>query len=93
MEDAILEGEIPEIINRFATLDDDEINDLINNTKSKNTIKNTNWSLGIYNQWRIERNERNQEQIPELLEYETPEHLSSCLARLIVEARRQDGKE
>ena len=88
-----MEDRLQEDAYRFATLTDDAINDLLEENKSKNTIKNTTWSLGIYNKWRIERNARNNEKIPELLKFATPEHLSSCLARLVVEARRQDGKE
>ena len=38
---------------RFACFTDGEINDLLEENKSKNIIKNTLWSLGIYNKWRI----------------------------------------
>lgn len=35
---------------RFASLTDDDINILFEKNKNKNTIKNTIWSLGIYNE-------------------------------------------
>ena len=78
---------------RFTLVNDEDIEKLIEDNKNKNTIKNTNWALGVYNNWKNERNNRNNENIPDLLNFETAEHLSSCLSRFVVEVRRQDKKE
>ena len=76
---------------RFPSVSDEEINILINDSKSKNTIKQTSWSVGVFEAWRIVRN-TNGENIPDILDMSDNE-LNAWLARFCVECRRNDGKE
>ena len=77
---------------RFHTVDNDEIERLIEEGKSKNTDKNTRWALGTFEAWRIQRNSTGNENIPDLLQMSTND-VNSWLARFVVEVRRVDGKE
>ncbi len=62
----------------------------------KNTQKSTDWAIGVFEEWRTNRNlatKDSAEQCPtNLLEQPTSESLNHWLARFVTETRREDGK-
>jgi hypothetical protein len=46
---------------------DNDLRDLLNSTESKNTRKNTDWSLTTFNDWRTSRMSATGDQIPDIL--------------------------
>ena len=73
---------------RFKKRSDDEINKMIQNSKSKNTEKSTKWCMNIFNEWKEQR----EEEIPDILDM-TDNELNCWLARFISEACKSDGTE
>ena len=79
---------------RFATVSDKDLTPLIESQENKNTRKNTAWAVGVFRNWRNERNFRPHVQtlIPELTMM-TAEQLNFYLGRFVGEARKVDGNE
>ncbi|XP_061188736.1 zinc finger MYM-type protein 3-like [Saccostrea echinata] len=72
-------------------VNDSDLKELFNSTESKNTRKNTNWSVTTFNDWRSARNLTTGDQIPDILSF-SAEELNFWLSRFVVETRRKDGK-
>lgn len=77
---------------RFPTVSDKKIGDLITDASNKNTDKTTRWAVGIFEAWRVQRITKGKETIPDLLVM-TDNEVNAWLARFCVECRRMDGKE
>ena len=73
---------------RFKKRSDEEINNMIQNSKPKNTEKSTKWCMKIFNDWK----ENRPENIPDIVEM-TDNELNSWLARFISEACKVNGEE
>ena len=88
----------PEINNetgRFADpVTDQYIKELIDNQENKNTKKNTNWSIRVFEKWRLYRNAgvNANNPVPELKTMNAGE-VNFFLGRFVLEARKQDGSE
>lgn len=75
---------------RFASpVTDEEINQLKESKKNKNTAKSTKWSFNIFESWRQSRLGDN---IPELRVMDKPT-MSYWLSRFVLEVRNQKGLE
>ncbi|XP_048775440.2 uncharacterized protein LOC125680038 [Ostrea edulis] len=76
-------------------VEESEIQALIESQENKNTKKNTQWALNIFESWRRERNAQGQGQeliIPEIQTMDAVQ-LNFYLGRFIMRVRRKDGKE
>jgi hypothetical protein len=72
---------------RYTFSNDSDIENLLRSTESKNTRRNTNWSVTTFNDWRTVRMEKTGCAIPEpaLSQWK-------WLSKFAVEIRRKDGK-
>ena len=75
---------------RYSFIDDEGVGDLIRSTESKNTRKNTNWTVSTFNDWRNTRMQRTQCIIPELLNF-TIADVNQWLSKYVIETRKKDG--
>ncbi|XP_048775370.2 zinc finger MYM-type protein 2-like [Ostrea edulis] len=76
-------------------VEESEIQALIESQENKNTKKNTQWALNIFESWLRERNAQGQGQeliIPEIQTMDAVQ-LNFYLGRFIMRVRRKDGKE
>ncbi|CAC5376001.1 unnamed protein product [Mytilus coruscus] len=76
---------------RYSFIDDASVGTLIKSTESKNTRKNTNWSIESFNDLRGERMMKTNCAIPELLNF-TAMDINQWLSKFAIETRRKDGK-
>ncbi|CAC5366649.1 unnamed protein product [Mytilus coruscus] len=68
-----------------------EMDKTIDTPESKNTRKNTNWSIASFDDWRGERMMKTNCAIPELLNF-TAMDINQWLSKFAIETRRKDGK-
>ena len=76
---------------RFPNITEKDVNKVIADTKSKNTAFNTKWALGVFEQWRAERN-TDGDNVPSLSNMSKNE-LNCALARFVVACRKSDKSE
>ena len=76
---------------RYNFTDDSMIEKLVHNTESKNTRRNTNWSVPTFNDWKAERMMHTDCSIPELEKFSVSD-VNQWLSKFAVETRRKDGK-
>ena len=75
------------------SITDDDFEDLQAGYQPKTTIRNTEWSVKLFNSWVEDRNSAFPEKVPtDLLEGKDLSSLGNWLGRFVVEVRRQDGK-
>ncbi|XP_061179442.1 uncharacterized protein LOC133188069 [Saccostrea echinata] len=72
--------------------DDDDMENLLKSTESKNTRKNTSWSVKTFKEWRSARIFGTGSEIPELEHLIEPALINKWLGKFVVEARRKDGQ-
>ncbi|CAC5371590.1 unnamed protein product [Mytilus coruscus] len=72
-------------------VNDMDIGILVKSTESKNTRKNTNWSISSFNDWRSARIASTSCAIPELTRF-TVGDINQWMTRFVIETIRQDGK-
>lgn len=72
--------------------DDSDIDNLIISTESKNTRKNTSWSVKTFKEWRSARIYSTGREFPELENLTEPAEINKWLSKSVVEARRKDGQ-
>jgi hypothetical protein len=81
---------------RFAsTTSEADLNTLIQETKSNNTVNNTKWAMKLFNEWRMCRNAEISNQsmwIPQL-ELMNADQMNTYLSHFIVEVRKADGQD
>ena len=89
---------------RFARVSQVTLDEMVANRIPKNTKKNTNWAVKVWNSW---AHERNTTRIPSLQAAQdlppiplhtqfhnySDEDLSTFMARFVVEARKRDGSQ
>jgi len=73
---------------RFKERSDEDIHEMIKNSKPKNTEKSTKWCINLFNDWKKPR----PEEIPDLLDMNDNE-LNCWLARFISEVCKIGGNE
>jgi hypothetical protein len=71
---------------------DNDIENLLKSTESKNTRKNTSWSVKTFKEWRSARVYATGNPIPELENLTKPADINKWLGKFVVEARRKDGQ-
>lgn len=71
-------------------LSEDDIDTIKQSFESKNTRKNTNWSMTTFQEWRKHRMEITGAFIPDLVEMNEIE-MNEWMTRFVLEARRKDG--
>lgn len=71
-------------------LSEDDIDTIKQSFESKNTRKNTNWSITTFQEWRKHRMEITGAFIPDLVEMNEIE-MNEWMTRFVLEARRKDG--
>ena len=71
-------------------LSEDDIDTIKQSFESKNTRKNTNWSMTTFQEWRKHRMEITGAFIPDLVEMNDIE-MNEWMTRFVLEARRKDG--
>ncbi|CAG2226667.1 unnamed protein product [Mytilus edulis] len=76
---------------RYSVVEDIDIDMLVKSTESRNTRKNTTWSVATFNDWRVARMKSNYCAIPELLQF-TANDVNQWLSKFVIETRRKDGK-
>ncbi|CAG2185089.1 unnamed protein product [Mytilus edulis] len=76
---------------RYLIVEDIDIDKLVKSTESRNTRKNTTWSVATFNDWRVARMKSNYCAIPELLQF-TANDVNQWLSKFVIETRRKDGK-
>ena len=76
---------------RYTFSNDSDIENLIRSTESKNTRRNTNWSVTTFNDWRTVRMEQTGCAIPELATFSVVD-VNQWSSKFAVETRRKDGK-
>ncbi|CAC5393680.1 unnamed protein product [Mytilus coruscus] len=75
---------------RYSFVEDIDIDKLVKSTESRNTRKNTTWSVATFNDWRVARMKSNYCAIPELLQF-TANDVNQWLSKFVIETRRKDG--
>ena len=86
-----LEKAVEGMSSRYSFVDDASVGNLIKSTESKNTRKNTNWSIGTFNDWRGHRMIQTGCVIPEFVKF-TAMDINQWLSKFVIETRRKDGK-
>ena len=81
---------------RFPTMSDEEMVEISKVFVPSNTVKNTQWALSCFREWRSARNSApgdGQRLCPaDLLESPVVEDLNYWLSRFVAEVRNQEGK-
>ncbi|XP_045169549.2 uncharacterized protein LOC123532227 [Mercenaria mercenaria] len=93
-DSSVVKSEEPDrdssLTDRFATETTcEDANALINELKSKNTVRNTKWAYTVFESWRDTRNKSGHE-IPELSNM-TVDDMNTYLCRFVMETRKRDG--
>jgi len=84
--------------NRFMTLTDDKIDEILDETASKKTRAKDMWALRLFNAWKTDRNKKaitnsNISHVEGELLFMTDEDLNINLQRFITEIRKVNGDE
>jgi hypothetical protein len=88
------ETDTGESIKRFGGISDSEIERLISSQENQNTKRNTRWAVGVFENWRQEKNKNVPLEfaVPDLL-YMDVSAMSYSLTHFVCDARKRDGSE
>lgn len=75
----------------IAPVSDEDIEKLISSQTNANTKKNTKWSIGVFNEWRIARSKHG-DNIADIHMLEAAE-MNHWLQRFVIEVRNKKGEE
>ncbi|XP_062609344.1 uncharacterized protein KIAA1958-like [Saccostrea cucullata] len=91
--DAIIPDDIQEN-KRFASpVEEEEIDNIKKSYESKNTRKNTNWSVSTFQEWRKNRIQITEASMPELTLTTNETEMNDIMTRFVLESRRKDGAQ